>query len=220
MHHCGLPRSQIYKLNIIPLVFSDRLLVCVFSPNTFFGRLWAAFELSWEVYFVHNRRNFVFRQAPAATRNDQEGISYTIQPAVTRYLHFLVKENLWRKIFKRSLRFLINIFAKQGCGLYMFEYTWKLILIFLSKIATNELQTVRYEIVLSYGAPFVSKLFLSVVPFHCLFRYDFYLELLWYEHILYQLYASLYRLLLYGLQFVGYKPSFCRLYVFLCRCQL
>ena len=78
VHHCGLPRSQIYKLNIIQVVFSDKLLVCVFSPTTFFGRLRAAFELSWEVYFVHNRRNFVFRRAPPAKRSDQEGISYTI----------------------------------------------------------------------------------------------------------------------------------------------
>ena len=53
-----------------------------------------------------------------------------------------------------------------------------------------------------YGAPFVSKLFLSVVPFHCLFRYVFYLELLWYEHILCQFHASPYLLLLYGLQIV------------------
>ena len=47
---------------------------------------------------------------------------------------------------------------------------------------------------LDYGAPFVSKLFFSVVPFHRLFRYVFYVEILWYEHILCQLYASLCRL--------------------------
>ena len=138
MHHCGLPRSQIYKLNIIQVVFSDKLLVCVFSPTTFFGRLRAAFELSREVYFVHNRRNFVFLRAPAATRSDQEGISYTIQLSVTRYLNFLVTENLWRKIFKRSVRFLINIFAKQGCDLHICLNVLENWSLFFSKIARNK----------------------------------------------------------------------------------
>ena len=96
VHHCGLPRAQIYKLNIIKVAFSDKQLVCVFSSTTFFGRLWAAFEASWEVYFVHNRLNFVLPRVPAAMRSDQEGMRYI----TARNMAFTVTENP-RLIFKK-----------------------------------------------------------------------------------------------------------------------
>ena len=86
------------------------------------------------------------------------------------------------------------------------------------------------------GALFVSKLFLSVVPFHYLFRYVFYLEILWYEHILCQLYAHSvgcsctgYKLSVINLHSVGCTHSSvavsckylqCRLYTLLSRCSV
>ena len=63
---------------------------------------------------------------------------------------------------------------------------------------------------------FVKFSFLYLVSFAVSFLWvsswlSAFIEILWYKHILCQLYASLCRLYLYGLQIVGYKPSLCRL---------